>query len=174
MAHLRRFMAFAAILVYGPAWSATPAVVAVQACAKVTGDAARLACFDRQVALLGSADGGAAPASASTESTAPGTKLTPEQKMGLPRGKVDKLEAAPGAAPEPVLKDFTARIRSVSAGAGQRQVFVLDNDQVWRQAESKTNFSVSPGDTVRISRGALGSFFMSANSHVATRVARVR
>ena len=101
-------------------------------------------------------------------------RMTPEQKVGLPRGKVDKLEAAPGTVPEPPLAAFKAGIRSVSMDAGQRQVFVLDNDQVWRQAERKLDFSVRPGDTVQISRGALGAFFLSANPHSATRVSRVR
>ncbi|MDB6107340.1 MAG: hypothetical protein JWO52_7339 [Gammaproteobacteria bacterium] len=181
MAYIRYLAAFAAALAFVPAWPATPALTAIQSCAKVTDDKARLACFDRQITLLNgtearSADtGGAATPAASGSSVADaGTKLTPEQKIGLPRGKVDRLEAAPGTLPEPPLAAFTAGIRSVSIDAGQRQVFVLDNDQVWRQSETKPRFSVRPGDTVRITRGALGAFWLSANPHSATRVSRVR
>jgi hypothetical protein len=181
MAHIRNLAALAAISVFGPAWAATPALTAIQSCAKVTDDKARLACFDRQVAVLNAAEahsadsgGGAVPAAGGSSIAAAGPKLTPEQKIGLPRAKVDKLEAAAGTVPEPPLAAFSAGIRSVNIDAGQRQVFVLDNDQVWRQSETKPGFSVRPGDTVRISRGALGSFWLSANPHSATRVSRVR
>jgi hypothetical protein len=189
MAYLRYLAALAAVCMLAPAWPAAPALTALQSCAKVTDDKARLACFDRQIALLNTpaaqsaGTAAAAPAGSGAATPAPGggssvaatgTKLTPEQKVGLPRGKVDKLEAAPGTVPEPPLAAFKAGIRSVSMDAGQRQVFVLDNDQVWRQAERKLDFSVRPGDTVQISRGALGAFFLSANPHSATRVSRVR
>jgi len=123
----------------------------------------RLACFDREAAVLSGAQ---------TTAAAP-PKLTPEQKIGLSRAKVDKLEAPPDAPPEPQIKNFSATIRNVSGGG--RQIFELDNGQVWRQSESKS-FEVHAGDAVRISKGALGSFFMElqANKHVSTRVARVR
>ena len=177
MAYIRIRAALAAILVIGPAWAATPVITDFQACAKVADDKARLACFDRQVAVLTAAQAQQADARGAAVSggsvAAAGAKLTPEQKIGLPRGTVDKLEAAPGSAPEPQLENFEARIRSVSVGAGGREVFALENDQVWRQSETKPEFSVHPGDTVRISRGALGSFWLSANVHSATRVSRI-
>jgi hypothetical protein len=192
MAYIRA--ALAAILVIGPAWAATPAITDFQSCTKVADDKARLACFDRTAAQAQQADirsgagsgpagtastgapgvtSGAAAAASGGSIAAVGAKLTPEQKIGLPRGTVDKLEAAPGAAPEPQLDNFEARIRSVSIGAGGREVFALENDQVWRQSETKPDFAVHPGDTVRISRGALGSFWLSANVHSATRVSRI-
>jgi hypothetical protein len=181
MAYIRYLAALAAAFAFVPAWPATPALTGIRSCAKVTDDKARLACFDREITVLNTTQvaradtGGSATSAASGSSVAAaGTKLTPEQKIGLPRGKVDRLEAAPGTVPEPPLAAFTAGIRSVSIDAGQRQVFVLDNDQVWRQAERKPGFSVRPGDTVQISRGALGAFFLSANPHSATRVSRVR
>jgi hypothetical protein len=191
MAYIRICAALAAILVIGPAWAATPTITDFQSCAKVADDKARLACFDRTAAQAQQADvrsggpagtastgapgvtSGAAAAASGGSIAAVGAKLTPEQKIGLPRGTVDKLEAAPGSAPEPQLENFEARIRSVSIGAGGREVFALENDQVWRQSETKPDFAVHPGDTVRISRGALGSFWLSANVHSATRVSRI-
>jgi hypothetical protein len=191
MAYIRIRAALAAILVIGPAWAATPAITDFQSCTKVADDKARLACFDRTAAQAQQADArsggpastastgapgatiGAAAAASGGSIAAVGAKLTPEQKIGLPRGTVDKLEAAPGSAPEPQLENFEARIRSVSIGAGGREVFALENDQVWRQSETKPDFAVHPGDTVRISRGALGSFWLSANVHSATRVSRI-
>jgi len=163
MVHLRLYATFAALTCFGSAWAATPSTTAILACMKEVDATQRLACFDREAAVL---------AGAHTAIAAP-PKLTPEQKIGLSRAKVDKLEAPPDAPPEPQIKDFIATIRNVSGGG--RRVFELDNGQVWRQSESKS-FDVHAGDAVRISKGALGSFFMElqANKHLSTRVSRVR
>ncbi len=151
-----------ALSLLGPAWAAGPSTTAILSCTKVPEDAQRLACFDREAAAL-----------ASTPVAPP--KLTPEQKIGLPREKVDALEAPPDAVPEPQIKNFTSTIKSVSAAPGNRRIFELDNGQIWRQSETKS-FAAHPGDQVRISKAALGSFFMElrSNKHVATRVSRVR
>jgi hypothetical protein len=160
--YLRPAAVLAAFACFGSAWSASPSTTSILACMKVAGDAQRLACFDREAAALSDA-----------RMPAPAPKLTPEQKIGLPRAKVDALEAPPDAPPEAQIKNFTATLKSV--GGGGRQVFELDNGQVWRQSESKA-FEAHAGDVVRISKGALGSFFMElqANKHLSTRVSRVR
>jgi hypothetical protein len=56
----------------------------------------------------------------------------------------------------------------------ERQVFVLDNAQTWQQIELDLGFTVRIGQEVTISKGALGSFWLSADSHRATRVKRIR
>jgi hypothetical protein len=163
MVTLRLCALFAVLSCCGSAWAAGPSTTAILACMREADDGQRLACFDREAAVLS----GAHPAAAAPP------KLTPEQKIGLSRTKVEALETAPDAPPEPQIKNFTATIKSV--GGGGRQLFELDNGQLWRQAESKA-FEVHAGDAVRISRGALGSFFMElqANKHLSTRVSRVR
>ncbi len=180
MRYLHNLAMLAALSLVAPAWAATASTTDILACMKVGEDTQRLACFDRQAAALVAAQSRPiAPAAKSTAvAAAPPAapaKLTPEQKIGLTRDKVDALEAVPGAAPEPEIKNFTAAIKSISVDARNRQVYELDNGQLWHQSETKPGFTAHPGDPVRISKAALGSFFMElqSNKHQATRVSRV-
>jgi hypothetical protein len=65
-----------------------------------------------------------------------------------------------------------AHIVRVSRTA-DRQVFVLDNTQIWQQIELDPDFAARMGQEATISKGALGSFWLSTDSHRATRVKRV-
>src|SRR3569833_2678412 len=152
MVHLRLYATFAALTCFGSAWAATPSTTAILACMKEVDATQRLACFDREAAVL---------AGAHTAFVVL-LLLSLVLLIGLSRAKVDKLEAPPDAPPEPQIKDFIATIRNVSGGG--RRVFELDNGQVWRQSESKS-FDVHAGDAVRISKGALGSFFMDLQAN---------
>jgi hypothetical protein len=186
MRYLQNLAMLAALSALAPAaWAANLATADILACMKVGDDTQRLACFDRQAAALVAAQSRAiAPAAnpAAVAAAAPAApapapaKLTPEQKVGLTRDKVDALEAAPGTSREPEIRNFTAAIKSISVDARHRQVYELDNGQLWHQSETKPGFTVHPGDQVRISKAALGSFFMElqSNKHQATRVSRVR
>jgi len=173
------------------AWAAGPSASGIAACRRITDDKQRLACFDRESALQEqqpSTEGAnpqnataptaatAASAPASAPSSAPpspsvGTELTPEQRMGLPPERVLKLQASPKA---PDLKELTAKVRAVSGDRGGRRYFTLENGQVWRQVELDPQFTVRPGDTVKITKALFGSYFMSVNSHMNTRVSRAQ
>jgi hypothetical protein len=181
MRYVHNLVMLAALSVVTPAWAASASTTDILTCMKVGDDTQRLACFDRQAAALATLQGRATAAAAAkpvAPAAAPGgaAKLTPEQKIGLTRDKVDALEAVPGAPPEPQIKNLTAAIRSISVDGRNRQVYELDNGQTWHQSETKPGFAAHPGDQVRISKAALGSFFMElqSNKHVATRVSRVR
>lgn len=160
------------------AWAAAPAASGFEACAQISDDRQRLACFDREAALqkkarqtgLPAVTAPAAPPAATT-STQSAPALSPEQRMGLTAGKILELQGATG---QGALKELIAKIQGVSTNATGRGVFTLDNGQIWRQVEPDPSFTVGSGDTVRITKGLLGSFFMSAGSHMNTRVTRVR
>ena len=53
-------------------------------------------------------------------------------------------------------------------------VATLANGQMWAQTELNSRIEVRVGDTVRIRRGALGSYLLSNDAGMATRVRRVR
>jgi hypothetical protein len=104
-------------------------------------------------------------------STPPPAELTPEQAMGLTPGKILQIQGGTSATK---LNKLSVKIEGVSTNSSGREVFRLENGQVWSQVEPDSNFKVQPGDTVVITRGALDSFFMSANTHMNTRVRRAQ
>ncbi|MGO9512397.1 MAG: hypothetical protein ACLP2F_01985 [Steroidobacteraceae bacterium] len=113
----------------------------------------------------------AAPA-APLPATPAAPPLSPEQKFGLSDAQLRARESnTPASAP---LSDLHAHIVRVVVGAANRQLFILDNGQTWQQIELDTDFLVRPAEAVTITRGALGSFWLSANPHRATRVKRLR
>lgn len=124
------------------------------------------------VAGAGTAAAAGAAAGTATGSAGVTTTLTPEQAFGLTPDKVRKLEAKQGIQPNEV-KTMSAHITDVSRGASGRQVFKLDNGQVWRQSETRARFEAVPGEAVTISHGAMGSFWLATNNHNWTRVERV-
>jgi hypothetical protein len=132
------------------------------ACAQITPDAARLACFDREIAEMKKRN------PQPRASAAP----TAEQKFGLSDKQVLELGATPGQAPTPTA--LHAHIASVSRYPIERQVFVLDNAQRWQQIELDPDFVARIGQEVTISKGALGSFWLSTDSRRATRVKRIQ
>jgi hypothetical protein len=166
-------------------------------CMSITSDKQRLACFDREMAKLYSTEiKHGAPASGDGKTPAPGdgktnmqtstgnptsgakaaapsaASLTPERTFGLSGDQILQLEARQGGTPPAKLKSLTAQIASVAHNAEGRWVFTLDNGQVWRQTETRS-FEASPGAAVRISSGAMGSFWIETSKHNWTRVERV-
>lgn len=129
----------------------------VTACLKIADDHDRLACFDREAA---------APPRREAK------PIAPEQQLGLTKRQVNKLEpqAAPSEPPPPVAID--AYILQISQNSAGFSVFKLDNGQVWVQTET-TAIAMHVGDMVVVSKGALGSFWLSAGKHISTRVRRI-
>jgi len=65
-----------------------------------------------------------------------------------------------------------AHVASVTRGSNGRVVVRLDNDEVWAQADDGPDLRIAAGDSVKIERGALGSYWMSAHSSLAIKVRR--
>ena len=70
-------------------------------------------------------------------------------------------------------RELTAHLASVSRNSAGREVFTLDNGQVWRQSETRARFEAHAGDAVKIAPGGMGSFWLSTDVHNQTRVVRV-
>jgi hypothetical protein len=173
-------MALIAALVLGHAWAAAQAApTGFESCGPVSDDKERLACFDHELALQKgrkqTVASATAPASAGApvvaRSTPPPAELTPEQAMGLTPAKILQIQGGTSATK---LNKLSVKVEGVSTNSTGREVFRLENGQVWSQVEPDSNFQVQPGDTVVLTRGALDSFFMSANSHMNTRVRRAQ
>jgi hypothetical protein len=117
-----------------------------QVCAAIHDDAERLACYDRQ--------------------------------FGSPRSPSKSASAEPGdesSRADQSKKDFSfsATVTTIER-RGDKFVVTFANEQVWAQTEVNTRIEVRVGDTVRIRRGALGSYLLSNEAGIATRVRRVR
>lgn len=91
--------------------------------------------------------------------------------MGLTPGRIQQLERPASAPPPP--STLTAAVQSIKVDGNGHQMFTLENGQIWRQVELDTHFSVNLGENVTISKGVLGSYFMSVGKHRNTRVSRI-
>jgi hypothetical protein len=140
------------------------------ACRGIADTSVRLACFDRESAVL------AAPAPAAAdpaEKTQENGIKSLTQDFGLPpQAIVEERNTARQLPPE--LTQLDARIKQIAAAADGRVVFTLDNGQVWRQLSAEGDLLVQAGQAVRISRGVLGSYYLRAPSGRGCKVARLR
>jgi hypothetical protein len=126
---------------------------ALIACTRLEADTERLTCFDREMKAARKDD---------LQAPRPVAR-TPEEEFGLSSRQV--------LGPTPA--KIHAHVVSVSRSAADRQVFVLDNAQTWRQIELDPDFTVHMDQEVTLSKGALGSFWLAIDSHRATRVERI-
>lgn len=143
-------------------------------CAREPDSAARLSCFDRATAARHApiaADHAVSPPSASV--AGPASKPPPEAEVGLDAQQRRKLHPE-RAEPAKQAAAIQATVLQVTERGPRIAAFELDNGQVWQQTEAVAGLWVKPQETVSITSGALGSFWLrSADGHVA-RVRRVR
>lgn len=139
--------------------SAADRLAPLLACRALTDDAARLACFDHESAAL-------MPATAKPS-------LSPEQKFGLGAAAVAAKEAENGQ-PRADIDIIDAKLIALHAGTDGRYVFTLDNGQLWQQLVAGSDLLLKTGDAIRISRGALGSFNLTAPTQRSCKVKRLR
>ncbi|HVW68924.1 MAG TPA: hypothetical protein VHB68_08100 [Steroidobacteraceae bacterium] len=78
--------------------------------------------------------------------------------------------------PQPLrLGQLQASIASVSYQPTGRAIIGLDNGQVWEETETRTDLDLHKGETVSITPGVLGAFFLSGNgSNKSVKVKRTR
>ena len=146
-------------LAVGTGAQATDRLASLLACRAFTDDAARLACFDRESARL------SAPVT--------GPRLSPEQRFGLDAAKVATQDAAQDQRTAE-LDLIVATLASLRDAGDGRSVFTLNNGQVWRQLERVPDPLLKIGDSIKIARGALGSFRLATPSGRSVKVTRLR
>jgi hypothetical protein len=159
----------------------------ILACRRIANRPSRLACFDRESAALGKAARASSreapePHAAASEprgalphgvverngparsgAPAAAASLDPQQTFGLPAAKILAREEAAERLPRQ-LDEITARVELVSRAGDGRDVFTLDNHEVWAQLVPDDDLYVKPGDVVKISRAALGSYWLAVQS----------
>jgi hypothetical protein len=164
----------------------------VAACAGEDNDIARLACYDRQNPPTGERRRAAASASAAPSPQPASTPTEPRQvaaagelksppatapantaaEFGLSDSQLRKAQTGT-AEPDPRNDKIAARVSEVSERAHGELLLKLDNGQLWTQTERRAGILIEKGESVTISRGSLGAFFLTSASRVTTRVRRL-
>lgn len=90
----------------------------------------------------------------------------------MPPRDVAAAEIAAGVR-TPDLNKVQASIVAIGFAANGRLLFTLDNGQVWRQLVREGELLAKVGDSVTISRGLLGSFWLQGAAGRGCKVSRV-
>ena len=165
--NMRSVSATLLCMAYAAAAATTPdQPTTLLACRGLTDTATRLACFDRESAALALALAAAPPAPPAPPA------LTPEQTFGLSRIAIAEQESP--AARRSEVAEVQARLVGLRLRADGRSELTLDNNQVWRQLNSGEELLLKEGDSVRLSRGVLSSYWLATPSGRSCKVTRVR
>lgn len=85
----------------------------------------------------------------------------------------DGDEGKEGVAALGGLDEITSTIKSASQSNYGRWTIVIEDGAVWTQSETRPIRTPKPGQSIRIRKAALGSFFANVNNQTAIRVVRV-
>jgi hypothetical protein len=141
------------------------------ACRSITDNGERLACYDRQVAALETAE-------ASREiAVVDRTQIRRARRslfgLRLPDLGIfgdDTDQSEDGAA----VNEINSTIQAITSGADGRVHYVLVEGGTWVQTEGRRGQPARVGQTIRIRRGPLGSFVATINDRAGVRVMRIR
>jgi hypothetical protein len=180
---VNRFEILWPLLLAGLFWAvsslAAEPLASLLACRALTDPAARLACFDRESGNLAGATAtttatASPPAAAGLPAAAgpPAAAGSAKENFGLSMVAVNRKEVAAGTRP-PEIKNIDAHITSVSVAGTGVATFTLDNGQVWREITPDGDLLAKPGDGVKLSRGAFGSYWLQTPTRRGCKVTRV-
>lgn len=165
------------------------------ACRALADGPARLACFDRESALLAPEGQPKVPPAPSRDvpnpapivqappppvpppavpsvTAAPAAPLSATQQFGLSKADIAQKEVAAGARPAE-LNALQAQVSQLTTTRDGMLVLTLNNGQVWRQLITGEDLLLKAGDTVTISKGWLGSYTLTVPSGRACKIRRI-
>ncbi len=136
------------------------------ACRAVTGDAARLACYDAAAAAFDSAE-------RQGELVVIDRAAVDETRRQLFGFEMPTLPQLFGAGAGEDLDSIETTLERAALSGENRWIFRLADGSVWRQIDSeRVRFRNSPGEPVRVRKASLGSFLMTVGDSRAVRVRR--
>ena len=138
----------------------------LSACRKLTDRDARLDCFDRETATIDEAI-------ARKDIVVVDREAVRETRKSLFGFELPKLPFFGGSnKDEPEQTEITAKIATASGIANGRWQIILDNGAIWQTIESSPILDPRPGDSVRIHRAAMGSYFINVSGQRGVRARR--
>jgi len=152
-------------------------VTDMRSCARITEIAARVACYDGAIAPREQGSMAARaeppPQSGTVPAAPPVAAAPPPVRPGFGAEMLPTTRAAREAEQDPALEARVAGVRQVQPGIA---VLTLDDGAQWRFVDAASFSYDMPGqgDTVRLQRGSLGSFYLHFNGQRALRIQRVR
>jgi len=148
----------------------TVELAALERCASITSDAARLACYDAVTDVARGMAAPAAPPAASAASTGESARAEAAASPGVEAFGVEQVE---DRAVE-MLDEIHSRLVGEFSGWRGNTVFRLENGQVWRQSDNGRLVFQADAPLVTIRRGAFGTYRLSVEGvNSAVRVRRV-
>ncbi len=145
----------------------------LDACAGVKDDSARLACFDRQMALKHAAPA-TTPQAATPRAATPQAAATQPRPPSPQPTAAPTVQSAPPSAAAPTPPPITATIMQFVPIPGGDVAFRLDNGQLWKQTDSRSYLNAHVKDRVTITKSALGAFFLTTSDRLHIRVKRIQ
>ena len=138
----------------------------LMACRGITENTARLACFDTAAGALDSAE----RQGDLVVIDRAGVAETRRQLFGFEMPSLPRLFGPEGAVE---LESIDSTLQSAASVGEGRWVFRLADGSEWRQIDSeRVRFRNSPGQPVRVRKGALSSFLLTVDGSRAVRVRR--
>jgi hypothetical protein len=133
-------------------------------CAEQSDPQARLVCYDAAFPPLT-----AEPAQIESEEE---IEQRVREDFGLGSSEIQRRR--PELATDPEIEDIAAAVTRVSSLPGGQRLVVLDNGQSWRVIEGSSRGPLRNGDSITITRAALGSFRLITPAGVGLRVRRAQ
>lgn len=143
-----------------------PLLESLLACRGVAGEPERLACFDRAAAAFDTAE-------RAGEVTVVDQQIASQTRTRLFGLNLDSANLFTGLRQTAPVNAIETALTSARQGRDGAWVFVLADGSTWRQIDQeRLTARATPGSTVRIRRGAMGSFLLSVNGSRSVRARR--
>ncbi len=141
-----------------------PVFQAVLDCKGIADPTARLACYDKAVGAMDAAR-------AAKDLVVADRATVREAKRGLFGLSLPKLKLF-GSGDSEDVTEIESTITAIRSAGDGNPVFVLADGARWKQTEGRDTFP-KVGHTIRIRKGAMGSYLANINGKAAVRVVRL-
>lgn len=135
-------------------------------CRKIADSAERLACFDKTVAELDTAE-------RQKDVVVVDKSQVREARRSVFGLKLPRIKLFGGDDAGTDIEEIESKVVSIDRQGDGRVMFTIEDGARWMQTDDSTVVGVRPGNPVTLKRGTMGSFFAKFQGKTTVRVARV-